>query len=111
MKRIVLLILVFTSLAGWTQAQPEPQLIKNPKETLQHFGRRIIPKGTKLAHPVVVGDFGSRKGNLVIVFHNDDYGDFTGWVLSPESTGYKKYILPKVRQVPAGRRAPHLAHR
>jgi hypothetical protein len=78
----------------------ESEFVLREGETLNEFGQRIIPKGMKLAHPVVKGDFGPSKGNIVVLFQQQDAERYTGWVLMPEGARYKKYILPPSTDYP-----------
>lgn len=93
---IVLIWTTFTLQNAWA-FQESPLLTRREGETLQNFGARIIPAGMQLAHPVLEGNFGSSRRNIIILFHEDDYREFTGWVLIPEGTSYRRYILPEVR--------------
>ena len=81
------------SLLGIGYSQ-EPEFVLRDGEALNELGQRIIPKGMKLAHSVVKGDFGPTKGNIVVLFHKNDADFCTGWALIPEGNKYKKFILP-----------------
>jgi hypothetical protein len=90
-------ILIMFLTLGVADAYQQPILTRRPGETLQNFASRILPKGMKLAHPALEGDFGSSKNNVVILFQEDHYREFSGWVLIPGGSGYKKFSLPEVR--------------
>lgn len=95
--RIVFLWLL-TVLVLWESADAqEPYLVRQPGESLPSFASRIIPKGMRLAHPVVTVDVGPFKKSVVILFQPAKYREFTGWVLAPEDNGYRKYVLPFVQ--------------
>ena len=81
----------FLLLIGYSQ---NTEYAMSKGETLNKFAKRIIPVEMKLAHPVVEGDFGNTKGNIVVLFHKNDADECTGWVLIPEGSRYKKFILP-----------------
>lgn len=98
MKRAIVSLIVAAFVCQMTLAHQEAQsLTRRSGETLQNFGARIIPAGKKLAHTVVEGDFGSSRGNIVVLFQESDYREFSGWVLVPDGAGYRKYVLPEVR--------------
>ena len=92
-KAVISIAILTHSLSGVGYLQ-ESEFVLREGETLNEFGQRIIPKGMKLAHPVVKGDFGPTKGNIVVLFHKNDADFCTGWALIPEGSKYKKYILP-----------------
>jgi hypothetical protein len=62
-KLSVALVMLFA--LQCVSANQESMPGRNAGETLQKFGERIIPKGNKLAHSVVVGDFGPGRENVV----------------------------------------------
>ena len=64
-------------------------------ESLDQFAVRIIPAGKKLVHPVTKGDFGLAKNALLVLFADDEFRPFTGWVLIPEGAGYRRVVLPQ----------------
>lgn len=78
-------------LIGYSQ---NTEYVMSQGETLNDFAKRIIPVEMKLAHPVVKGDFGPTIGNIVVLFHKNDWDFCTGWVLIPEGNKYKKFMLP-----------------
>src|SRR5690349_9036184 len=85
----ILLSLIFGICAG------QADLIKRkPDESDASFAERILPTGMKLAHPVVRGEFGPGRNNLVMLFHNEDYKPYAGWVLVEQSDGFRKLMLP-----------------
>jgi hypothetical protein len=92
-KAVISIAILTHSLSGVGYLQ-ESEFVLREGETLNEFGQRIIPKGMKLAHPVVKGDFGPTKGNIVVLFHKNDADFCTGWALIPEGNKYKKFILP-----------------
>jgi hypothetical protein len=86
-------VLLICSLVGEGYSQ-ESDFSFRQGETLEEFGKRIIPKGMKLAHTVVRGNFGSTENNIVILFHENEGDDYIGWVLIPSGMTYKKFVLP-----------------
>jgi hypothetical protein len=74
-----------------------PEVLRNPGESLDDFGRRIIPPGTQLVHPVLEGEFGPGAENVVVLFSaNVEKGPYTAWVLVPHNGGYGvPYVLPQ----------------
>jgi hypothetical protein len=97
MKKEFVLLAIIVAIIPSVRAHQDLQITRQPPETLEQFGRRITPAGMELAHPVVEGDFGNAKGNVVLLFHKERYREFIGWVLVPEGAGYKKFVLPEVR--------------
>lgn len=97
MRKVTAALVFLISLTAAEAHSQEPPLIKSPEESLQAFGARVIPSGMKLAHKVVRGDFGPSKGNVVVLFHERDEREFTGWILIPGGRSYGRYILPPVR--------------
>ena len=93
LKTVIWCALLICSLVGESYSQESDFSIRQG-ETLEEFGKRIIPKGMKLAHKVTQGDFGPTKGNIVILFHKNEGDDYIGWVLIPSGTTYKKFVLP-----------------
>ena len=93
LKKVALstILTCFLPLIGHSQ---NTEYVMSQGETLDEFGKRIIPGGMKLAHPVVKGDFGPTKGNIVVLFHKNDWDFCTGWALIPAGDKYKKFILP-----------------
>jgi len=94
MKKLVLALLALTLLCAHASAQGDAPIIRRPGESLQAFGARIIPRGMSLAHPVVVGDFGTSAGNIVVLFRAEEFRDYTGWALVSDGSAYRKFVLP-----------------
>jgi hypothetical protein len=92
MKTIVFLSLWLFSLQAAAQ---EAAYSRAHGESLGQFAARIIPRGKKLVHPVTEGDFGPAKGALLVLFADDEFRPFTGWVLVPEAGGYRRVVLPQ----------------
>jgi hypothetical protein len=97
LQNISIAFLLFLTVLWEPAGAQEPLLVRQPGESLQSFALTIIPKGMKLAHPVVTGDVGPFKKSVVILFQPEKYREFTGWVLAPEDNGYRKYALPFVQ--------------
>ena len=66
------------------------------------FGKTVLPAGRELAHPVVAGDFGPGKGNLVVLHQAASGSDrnFAGVVLSGGPAEYRAWTLPPLRLIP-----------
>ena len=97
--RVVLLGWLLTvGLANAAAAEEGEILTPPPGRSLFDFAAASIPDGTKAAHPVVSGRLGPFEGALIVLFHADDFREFHGWVLVPESGGYRKHVLPDVPQ-------------
>src|SRR5262245_10288305 len=93
-KAAIAVAILTCSLSGIGYAQ-ESEFVLRESEALNDFGTRVIPKGMKLAHNVVKGDFGQSTGNIVVLFHDQDGSGYSGWVFIPQDISYKKYVLPK----------------
>jgi hypothetical protein len=80
-------------------------LTKKPDETIENFGKRIIPPKTELAHKVLTGAFGPSPDNILLLFRGeyDINSNYTGWVLVPKDNSagaYRKLLLPPMTEIP-----------
>ncbi|HZS07616.1 MAG TPA: hypothetical protein VFD58_22465 [Blastocatellia bacterium] len=77
-------------------AQQGELFTPRPGESSGDFAARVIPPGTKLAHPVVQGSFGPSAKSLVVLFGKEEDRPYTGWILIPQGEGYRKVELPRI---------------
>lgn len=78
-----------------------PSFARGDGESLQSFGARVIPEGMRLEHPVTEVEFGGAGKSVVVLFNEEEYRPFVGWVFVPEGEGYKRLELPEA-QFPVG---------
>ncbi|MCI0487354.1 MAG: hypothetical protein L0229_12235 [Blastocatellia bacterium] len=88
------LLFVIASFAQNHAAGDHPP-VRRSDESLQDFAMRIIPSGKKLVHQALEGNFGPSGANLVILFGDEEFKPFTGWVLAPVKGRYEKFVLPE----------------
>lgn len=78
------------------------QVRRAPGMSLADLGKSILPAGRQLAHPVVTGDFGPGKGNVVVLHQAASGSDrnFGGVVLTGGPAVYRSCTLPPLNLLP-----------
>lgn len=63
----------------------------------QSFGTQVVPLGMRLEHPVVEVEFAGQARSRVVLYNEEEYRPFTGWVFIPRGDDYLKLALPETQ--------------